>query len=218
MAKYLRDIVLSCERGMDPRFSLKLETNFLEIIYLNCLPKTQTDGIVKVIVQACKAVPPKKLDVMIDVLRLWKPFNFEAYFAAGKEPRKRMALEFLQDGLLEVARIRGWSSDPFDQAYKAVLEKGLVNDGPWRWSKPVTSPDRKFKAQAWVNYDSDKADVFIAVTRRDEVVSKTPATSVKPGDVWINQVIGKLEWTATDKVRLTSKDGKQFWDAHCPGQ
>lgn len=214
MAKYLRDIVLSGER--DPEFTFKLETNFLEVLYINCLPKTQTDGIFKVIIQACRLVPTKKLDNMIDVLRLWKPFDFDAYFAADKAIRKRLALEFLQDGLLEVARIRGWKTDPFDIAYKAVLARGLVNNGPWRWCKPVTSPDRVLKAQAWVNYDSDKADVFLTLTRRNEVVAKVLVTSVKPGDVWINEAIGKLEWVSADEAKLTSRDGKQSWTVQAP--
>lgn len=212
MAKYIRDIVLSCVREIDPQFNFNLETNFLEVLYLNNLPKVRTDGIAKVIVQACKDVPPKKIDDMINVLRLWKCFDFEAYWKADKKTRKRIALEFLQDGLLDVAGIRGWDADPFHKAYKAVLAKELINERPWRWSKPVASPNRKLKAQAWVNYDSDKADIFVVITRNDQILSKTQVTTVKPGDVWINEVIGKLEWSSPCKLSLISKDAKQSWD------
>jgi hypothetical protein len=98
MAKYLRDIVLSFDQKIDQQFGFKLETNFLEILYLNSLPKIWTGGIAKVIITAC------------------------------------------------------------------------------------------------------------------EEISKTWVTSVKPGDVWINEVIGKIEWISLSQIRLISKDGKQSWD------
>jgi hypothetical protein len=171
----------------------------------------QTNGIGKVIISACKILPPKKLDNMVDVLDLHKLLDFEAYFAAEKETRERIALEFLQDGLLEVAEIRGWDTNPFHEAYKAVLAKNFVCYRPW--SKPVTSPDRKHKAQVWCNYDSDKAEIFIVVFYRKDVVSKTLVTTVKPGGVWIRGAIGKLHWLSADKVELAPRDGKNEWEA-----
>lgn len=211
MGKYLRDVVLSCAKSVDPEFNFKLQSNFLEILYLDCLPKTFTSGTSKVIVEACKIIPPKKLETMLDVLRLNKLFDFEGYFAAEKETRKRIALEFLQDGLLEVAAIRGWDINPFHEAYKAVLARNFVNYRPW--SKPVTSPDRKHKAQVWCNYDSDKAEVFIVVFHRKDVVSKTLVTTVKPGDVWIRGAIGNLQWLSADQVQLSPREGKNDWEA-----
>lgn len=214
MGKYLRDAVLSCAKDLDPHFNFKLQTNFLEILYLDCLPKVQTDGVSKIIVRACKVLPSQKLENMGDVLQLNKRFDFYAYFAAEKGPRKRIALEFLQAGLLEVAVIRGWDTSPFHEAYKAVLAKNLVNYRPW--IKPVSSPNRKHKAQVWCNYESDKAEIFIVIFRRNEIVNKTLVTTVKPGDVWIRGAVGKLAWLSSDKVKLTSHDGKESWETTLP--
>ena len=211
MAKYLRDISLSVDRSLEEAKRWGYSSNFLEILYLDCLPKAQTNGIGKVIIEACKVVPVKKLNNMMDVLRLWKSFDFDAYWNADKEARKRIALDFLQAGLLEVAAVKGWGTDPFLDAYNKVLEKNFLNYRPW--SKPVTSPNRKHMAQAWCNYDSDKAEVFIVILQRNEVLSKTLVTTVKPGDVWIREAVGKLEWISPEKVRLTSKDDKQSWEA-----
>jgi hypothetical protein len=221
MGKYLRDIVLSCRKEIDPEFSFKLQTNFLEILYLDCLPQTRTDGVGKVIIEACQNLPiePRQspragqqieLENMIDVLRLNALFDFAAYFAASKEVRKRIALEFLQDGLLKVATIRGWQTSTFHEAYKAVLAKDLISYRPW--SKPVTSPDRKHKAQVWCKYDSDAAEVLLIISHRKNVVSKTSVVTVKPGDVWIRGAIGELRWLSTDRVELIPRKSKRDWE------
>src|ERR1700760_4772985 len=123
MGKYLRDVVLSCSKDShpqypDPDFNFGLQTNFLERLYLDSLPKTRTDIIGKVIVEACRSLPQQRIDNMIDVLRLHRLFDFGAYFAADKETRKRLALDCLQGGLLEVAAIRSWDDAPLHQAYK----------------------------------------------------------------------------------------------------
>jgi hypothetical protein len=211
MGKYLRDIDLRVQRNAIEPEKWGTSTNFLEILYFNCLSKVQTDGIGKVIVMACKIVPTKKLEKMLDVLQINKLFNFEDYVAAEKETRKRIALEFLQDGLLEVAAIQGWDTKPFHEAYKAVLAKNLVCYLPW--SKSATSPDRKHKAQVWCNYDSEKAEIFIVIFHRDEVITKTLVTTVQAGGVFIRGAVGKLEWTSVNNVKLTSGDGKQSWEA-----
>ena len=211
MAKYLSDIVLSSGKDFDPEFRFRFQIHFLEQLYIDHLPKVLTNGIFKVIIEACGVLPPKKIDNMVDVLKLNKLFDFETYFAAGKETRKRIALEFLQDGLLEVAAIRDWETNPFHEAYKAVLAKNFVCYRPW--SKPVTSPDRRYKAEVWCNFDSDKAEIFIVVFHRKEVMRKALVTTVKPGNVSIRGAIGKLEWLSADKVQLSPRDGKNAWGA-----
>jgi hypothetical protein len=214
MGKYLRDIDIRVPSQSIEAKKWGTSTNFLAILYFACLPRVETSGISKVIIQANKILPAKKLENMVDVLQLNKLFDFEAYFAADKETKKRIALEFLQDGLLEVATIRGWNTNPFHEAYKAVLAKNFVNY--CSWTKPVTSPDRKYKAEVWCNYDSDKAEIFISIYHRKELVSKTLVTTVEPGDVWIRRATAKLEWISVNKVKLTSGDGKQSWEAVLP--
>ena len=211
MAKFLRDLDLRVSATSAEEWRWGTSTNFLDTLYFNCLPKVQTNGTGKVIIEACKVMPSTKLEKMIDVLRLNKLFDFEAYFAADKEPRKRIALDFLQAGLLEVAELRGWDNAPFHEAYKCVLARNFVNY--LTWSKPVVSPDRKYKAQVCCNYDSDKAELFLVVTHRKEVVSKMPVTTVKPGDVWIRCAIGKLEWPSTNKVQLSPRANGYDYEA-----
>ena len=211
MAKFLRDLDLVSSTTREEATRWAYSKNFLDTLYFSCLPKVQTNGIGKVIISACRVAPAKKLDNMVDVLQLNKPFDFEGYFAADKETRKRIALDFLQAGLLEVAAIQRWDNAPFHEAYKCVLEGNFVNY--LTWHKPVSSPDRKYKAQVCCNYDSDKAELFLVVTHRKKVTSKTSVTTVKPGDVWIRCAIGKLEWLSNTEVQLSPRPGTYDYEA-----
>jgi len=148
---------------------------------------------------------------MVDVLRLNALFDFATYFGASKEIRKRIALDFLQDGLLRVAKIRGWETGTFHEAYKAVLATDFVSYRPW--SKAVTSPNRKFKAQVWCKYDSDAAEIFLIVFHRKKVINKKLVLTVEPGDVSIRGAIGKLHWLSASKVELNPRESKRSWEA-----
>ena len=213
MSKYLRDIQIYSSYSDDEHInSLPLTTNFLEILYLDSLPKVETYGVPKVTIKPCERLAKSRLDVVLrnpEILQLSKPFNFDAYWKSDKETRKQIALDFLQEGLLQVAKIRGWDAKPFREAYKTVLAKKFVNYRPW--SKAVISPDRKYKAQVWCNYDSDRAEIFVVIFHHREVHTKTLAAVVQPGDVWIREVDGKLEWISQNEVKLVSRDGKKSW-------
>lgn len=214
MAKYLGDLSLGTP-STDKKEAIQwaLSTNFLRILYLDSLPRVVTNGVPKVIIKPCRELPENPLKVILrkpDILELSKQFNLDTYWTADKEQRKRMALEFLQEGLLEIARTKGWDEAPFQEAYQTILRKNFVNYRPW--SAPVTAPDRRHKAQIWCNYDSDKAEIFVVIFCRKEIVKRELVTTVKPGDVWIRNAAGKLKWESKSIVKLTSKDESQVWE------
>jgi hypothetical protein len=214
MPKYLTDIDLYIPPSEGEEAKMwALSTNFLEVLYLDYLPKVETKGVSKVVLRPCRKAPEKRLEVVLRnpiVLQISKIFDFDAYWNAGKAERKQIALDFLQDGLLEVAESEGWSKEPFQQAYKKVLDQKLVNYRPW--GKLKTSPTRKYKSQVWCNYDSDCAEIFLVLFQNGEIVCKKLVTTVLPGDVWIRGAIGELQWVSAGKVKLTSRDELQSWE------
>jgi hypothetical protein len=212
MSKYLRDISFWFSSEEEKGTQLSYETNFLELLYLDCLPKVETGGIAKVVLHPCRTVvgEPLKLINNPDVIRFSKVFDFTLYGRSDKQTKKLMALEFLQSSLMEVAQIKKWDCQPFLKAYNTVLAKNLINERPW--GKPITGPKR-VKAQPWCSYDSDKAAIYIAFFSGPNLLGKVWITDVKPGDVWINEAVGKLEWESERDVKLTSRDGLSSW--HC---
>lgn len=215
MAKYLRDISFWVSSEEKNTTNFPLETNFLEVLYLDCLPKTETGGIAKVVIRPHRTVVDEALKLMINpgVIHFSKEFDFGKYGGAEKQTRKRMALDFLQTSLMEVAQLKMWNCKPFLEAYDAVLARDLVNERPW--GKPVMGPKR-IKAQPWCNYDSDKAEICIAFFSGTKHLGKVWLADVQPGDVWINEAVGKLEWESEEDVKLTSRDGLSSWHCKAP--
>lgn len=215
MAKYLRDISIWVSSEEKNATNLALETNFLEVLYLDCLPKVETGGIAKVVIRPRRTVVDEALKLMINpsVIHFSKEFDFEKYDGAEKPAKKRMALDFLQSSLIEVAQLKMWNCKPFLEAYNAVLARNLVNERPW--GKPVMGPKR-IKAQPWCNYDSDKAEIYVAFFKGTKLLGKVRLADVQPGDVWINEAVGKLEWESEVDVKLTSRDGLSSWCCKAP--
>ena len=128
MAKFLNDISIYPYYTEEAK-KWSYSTNFLEYLYLDSLPKVETNGVAKVLIKPCKALPEQPLQLKQrkpDIYQFSKLFDFDLYFESDKEARKRMALDFLQGGILEVARIRGWDTKQFVAAYETVLEKNFV--------------------------------------------------------------------------------------------
>lgn len=210
MAKYLRDLALWLPPSTDEAKRWGYSTNFLEVLYLDSLPKLETHGVAKVVVTPSHEKQEPKIELMVnpDVFQVIVEFDFDSYWSAGKELRKRLALDLLQSGLLHIAKARSWNTSPLQEAYHAALAKGLVSERPW--TKRVTSPNKKLAAEIWCRYDSDRADLFVHILRGKKEIQNIPVATVKPGDVWIREAIGKLEWIAANEIKLTSKDGAHF--------
>jgi hypothetical protein len=122
MSKYLRDISFCFAPKEGNAIQLSYETNFLELLYLDCLPKVETGGIVKIVVCPRQTFVGDPLKVSTpNVVHFSKEFDFAQYGRSDKQTRKRIALEFLHSSLMEVAQIKKWDNQPFLKAYEAVL-------------------------------------------------------------------------------------------------
>jgi len=214
MGKYLRDIVLCGSKDIPSRIEFNLQTNFLEKLYLANLPRVYTNGISKIIVEACSDISVAKEQKMLDVLQISKVFDFKKYFAVEDEEKKRIALDFLQSGLLGVATMLGWDDEPFHLAYTQILSKKLLYEG--NWGKPLSSPGKKYKAQIWCRYDLGKADIYVEFLKGKQKICHEFIKSVQPGDVFINAVIGRLEWLSENELKITSRDKNNFGVFRCP--
>jgi len=214
MAKYLTDIGLYSSLE-EHNVNFAWETNFLELLFFDCLPKVETKGISKVVVTACRSVSgdPLKLIVNPDVIEYSGVFDFDAYQKADKASRKRMALDFLFGSLTQVAKIKGWDSIPFKVAFEEVLAKKFVNERVW--GKPVTGPVR-MKAQTWCHFDSDKAQIYVVFSQMKKQLGRVFVTEAKPSISCINKIVGKLEWETERDVKLTSRDGLSSWRCSVP--
>ncbi len=86
-------------------------------------------------------------------------FNFKKYFQLDKLTKKKMQLDVLHQGMLEIANKESWETDTLTKAYNYCMENNLENKFFVK-NKFMSSPDRKYKIGFFCNWDIDKFEVF----------------------------------------------------------
>lgn len=85
-------------------------------------------------------------------------FDFKKYLSLDKYGRKKMQLEAVHKGMLEIAKKENWAIDPLIKAYNACLEKNLeyqFNIGESKFAR-----NRQYKVGLWCNWDMDYIEVY----------------------------------------------------------
>jgi hypothetical protein len=86
-------------------------------------------------------------------------FNFKKYFQLDKLAKKKMQLDVLHQGMLEIANKEGWETDTLSKAYDYCTENNLEYKFFVK-NKFISSPDKKYKIGFFCNWDIDKFEVF----------------------------------------------------------
>lgn len=85
-------------------------------------------------------------------------FDFIKYFSLDKFERKKMQLEAIHKGMMEVAELEKWEKLPLVEAYNACLGNNL--EYHFFLGKPKLSPDKKPKLNFWCNWDIDIFEAY----------------------------------------------------------
>jgi hypothetical protein len=212
MARYLRDIAVVASRSYERGSEFNLQTNWLEQLFLSKLPKLETNGVFKVIAQAVPERNEEALEDLVDVLCMSTYFDFDSYWAADKDGRKRAALAFLHATLIAVAGRRGWPAAPIDTAMQCVSEGPLIYMGRLKKTK-TASPDGRRTAEVLFSFDSDAIVVSLSITqRRPKSERRVEVGKVEPGLVFLSRAVKDLQWIDSDRILLISRTGTPTWE------
>ncbi len=179
-------------------------------LYERCLPKLKVDRAWKVLIEC---MPEPVRDGVIDSLGcfvLQVRFDLEAYECADILERKRIALETIHQGALAVAKSSGWPTEPFETAYKGVIERNYVNE--WTWPKsPKSSSDRKHKAYLQCLHEHDGFYTWLVIEdKKGNQLAKEFAFKELPSEFCFVPKLGKLEWTSNGRVVLFDNSGNEI--------
>jgi hypothetical protein len=192
---------------------------FLVDLYESCLEKVRTESIAKVIIQFAADYDMELDKIDNPLLSTWPlgnvlfvaiPFAFEIYWKSDANTRARMTLDGIQAGLLKFAKAAELSSEPFENAYRAVLSKNCKNEGFWQ--KPKFNPSRTLKANIRYAFYAWQIDMYVNVyDAQGREVSVVPFTAFAPHAGFLYGSLGKFEWIDDDTVQLTAKDTFRSW-------
>ena len=111
-------------------------------LYYKALPKFNSGKTKKcniLLISRNVAAKPRKISGIVENIQL---FNFEKYFSENKTERKKMQLEIVHKGMLEIAAKNAWDNEPFKIAYQECLNSDLLFKKQIR--KRKSSPSKKY--------------------------------------------------------------------------
>lgn len=204
----LQDITVSAHQSYVRRKEFNLRTNCVCAIYLSELGVFQTNGIKKVIIQACEQTEPIFED-LIDVYRISLSFDYEKFWNISNDEQKHAILLFLHEGLTAIGNHLGWDCKVFDQTFHKLRATNL--NGIFDWRKIVNSPDRKMKAQVRYYYGLENVKIFARVWEKgsEDLASEYLLAETEPHELRFVPLLGKLTWKSADKLILLPNDKKR---------
>lgn len=188
---------------------LNMETRCVMALYLRCFPGLKVDRAWKVEVECVPKVTRPEVRDLLGCFTLQQPFDLGKYRAADVLERKRIALETIHQGSLAVAKLYGWPLEPFETAYKGVIERNYVNE--WTWPKsPKSSPDRKHKAYIQCLHEHDGFYAWIVIAdKKGQILAKEFAFKELPSEFCFMPMLEKLEWSSNERVVLFDFKGNE---------
>jgi hypothetical protein len=195
---------------------LKWGSYAVALHFLVSLPDVVTKDTRKISIRPIEDGVPSTRQ-LLDVLRLTEPFDFTSLDANDPVAIKRALLELLRRAVARGAREKGWSQQPFDEAYEKVLSDGILLERST--GRRISSPDKKHKAQLWYCVDTFKTAVGVQFF--DATGSKTGRkqfVEIEPTWIALRDTLGKLSWITSQTVELTAKTDSQSWRADVPNR
>lgn len=184
-------------------------------LYSRCLPPMEVAEGWKVLVECVPVVSRTDVRDLLGVLTVQRAFDVEAFIQAALGERATLATAELHEGALEVARQLGWPTAPFDEALRAVVERGYTNT--WEQGRPRWSKDRKHQARLLCRHDEDAFSAWIVVSDRggDELLRERVLYEIPDEFVFVPK-LGVLVWTSNTEITLLNRRGEPVTSAHLP--
>jgi hypothetical protein len=209
----LENLNVAAMSGYARETEFNFGTHCVADLYLSCLGRFKTGRIKKVVITA--TVEPQADDHSLEpigILEVRRPFDFDRYWAADVDQRKRLIGELLHSTLRSIAIERGWDVETVEFAYQCVLDRNFRN--VQLWPKPVSSPDKSRKAQVEYEFDENSVEGFLIIfDAQGNRVGRHHLFSLPPTDFHLDDALGQLSWEDNETVVLQSRLGERRWRA-----
>lgn len=204
---FLRDITVSAYPAYRMRKEFNLRTNCVCAIYLHELGKFPSNGIKKVIIQACDRTDTI-FENLLDVYKISLTFDFETFWKSNSLNQKRQIFFLLYKGLTMIGKRLEWNTVRFDSVFYKLKDSEFP--GIFDWGKIVSSPDRRKKAQLRYYYDLESVKLILRVwtAGNQDLANEFLIATTQPHEFKFVPLLGKLSWNETNKLVLYPKQKK----------
>ncbi len=170
----------------------------------------RTDGVAKVNVFLTAAEPNREPSEVLSIANVYGGFDAAHFQSLAPKGRQAYYLERLHQALLRCAEQFGWDAGPLSEAYRRILKADF--EFAFFWKKPLASPDRRWKVQAFAQVSPLPAHLYLVFFDRKLQEQRRTLLSVGtdgPGPVEF--ALGNIRWQDSDTLRVENKNGRDYW-------
>jgi hypothetical protein len=204
VAKFLRFI--ACDyRGAQGRPDSELsrvarsspETWHLPWMYERYATPIPTDGVSKVNVSFMADASDVAPSACLGIVETKQHFDATQFQALALPEQQWYMLDRLHDAVRRCATHFGWSAEKLDDAVRRIVDENFHFS--FFWKKPLTSPDRHWKVQAFVqgSWPARIDLVFFDATMKERHRTLLTENADAPGVVGVSHKNGRDYWTCT---------------------
>jgi len=145
----------------------------------------------------------------LGIVDVWEFFDIEKFDRLSAVEQQRYFLDRLHAALMNCAEHFGWDSKPLEEAHARIIREAF--NFSFFWKKPVTSPDRRTKAQLFVDVVGD-ANLYLVFFDRNMAELRRMLFSVVGAVSGVpEQLINRISWDDNQTVRLLCENERDYW-------
>lgn len=181
----------------------EFQTSCIDDLYRRCLPKLVTQETAKVLIDVSDEADwgnPSQIQRLLSVtISPWKA-SLADYWSRDEFGRKQFALEALHGGLMWLAEVEGWPTEPLEIAYRTSLQRGLVNEFYSKKSYP--NPSKTATIKLFCEFGVEEAKYYAVVLRRRKELGRVLLGATVPESyiVWMTQQ--SFAWISDQAVQI----------------
>jgi hypothetical protein len=157
---------------------------------------------------------PYEPDTTSDIVGNTLSFDFEAFWKASPDKRRRLVADAIRNGLLEIARAHQWNTDQFVEWLDRVEATGLKNE---ETGLVVMSRNKKMAAHWHYAFEPERIVYSVRIEdNKGKLLKDQVVFQSEPNQMAIADVLGALTWPSSKTVVLRSKNRKQHWTVDVP--
>lgn len=207
MSKYLSSIAVSIPKELIAPFKA-VGINALISMYEFYLPKTETNGVGKIIIEFTLIKKDNlEFEQLLDILTI-RVMISEGELSLDDE-RAFYAFK-IHEACLFLSQKLNWKAENFEQSFNLMKAKRFIFYE--YWSKSITHKNKKNQVKVYWEFEQTIKAFFVIVYLDKKNEEKIFFSELPPGLGVLDNILGKLTWFDDQHVRLYLLKSKDYWE------
>lgn len=198
------------ERNWKPkRVKFRDEIRCIASLFEAHFEKFKTEKCWKILIECVEQITDERI-IGDDICTVQVKLNIEEYFQLSNLEKKMLILKLLKQGIDKIINEKGWDKQPFENAYKKVIDCHYKNK--WIWKQPKKNPNRKHSAEVFCEHDINEFMISIIIRDSTRAIIKCERIiTERPNEFAFAKYFGKLKWLSSSEVALINKNETKQW-------